>query len=221
MNQAIFPAQPSSYTINDFTGELFWVPRKDYNNDNIRNENISQTENSVPCLIKRCPGSRVYLLYCHGNACDIGQMRSEMYLYASRFKVNAVAIEYQGYGISKGSPSADLINQDVRLVYDFFVKYLNVKPENIICFGRSIGTGVATKLVYDLNKEGTIIGALILQSAYLSIRHIAKNIFGFFGNFSPKVFDNEYYIQNVLVPILFIHGERDTLIPPEHSKVQI
>uniref|UniRef100_A0A6B2LFI1 Serine hydrolase domain-containing protein n=1 Tax=Arcella intermedia TaxID=1963864 RepID=A0A6B2LFI1_9EUKA len=159
------------------------------------------------------------MIYCHGNACDIGGMYQEFEYYSKFFQLNVIGVEYPGYGVSPGLPNASDISRDTRIVWEFLVGELNIPPGNIIVFGRSIGTGVACRLVYDLQKLQTAPAALILQSPYRSISHIADDLMGpVVGLLAPKIFDNEAFIKEIQVPLLFIHGTKDTLIASSHSQ---
>jgi len=50
------------------------------------------------------------------------------------------------------------------------------------------------------------------MSAYTSIKAVAKGLVPFFGNLVSDRFRNIDVITNVICPILFIHGKKDTLI---------
>jgi hypothetical protein len=55
-------------------------------------------------------------------------------------------------------------------VYNFLIDECLLKPKNILVLGRSIGSGPATYLA--ANKK---VGALILVSAFSSIRNIVSD----------------------------------------------
>jgi hypothetical protein len=63
--------------------------------------------------------------------------------------MHVLALEYPGYGIYPGSPSAEGILEDAICVWEYLtdpdgdIKY---NPKDIILFGRSLGTGPATEL---------------------------------------------------------------------------
>jgi fermentation-respiration switch protein FrsA (DUF1100 family) len=88
-----------------------------------------------------------------------------------------------------------------------------VKPADIIIFGRSIGSGPATYLAS--TKQ---VGALILMSAYTSIRNIVRDYIGVFGSLIGERFPNHERIKQVKCPVLFIHGIKDKLISYKHSE---
>lgn len=50
---------------------------------------------------------------------------------------------------------------------------------------------------------------------------MAKAFVGWIGWLSPNPLDNESCLKKVNCPVLFIHGEQDTLIPASHSKVSL
>lgn len=58
---------------------------------------------------------------------------------------------------------------------------LGFKEENIIVVGRSIGTGVALQLMQKIKP-----GALVLISPFASIKTLAREFAGLFGQFCAK-----------------------------------
>ena len=64
----------------------------------------------------------------------------------------------------------ETILDDSLYFYDYVNKVLGIDEENIIIFGRSIGTGPATHVASKRNP-----GCLILMSAFKSIRSIAQD----------------------------------------------
>lgn len=62
------------------------------------------------------------------------------------------------------------ILEDALYVYDYINKVLGIDEENIIIFGRSIGTGPATHVASKRKP-----GCLLLMSAFKSIRAIAQD----------------------------------------------
>jgi len=51
------------------------------------------------------PGERTTILYSHGNAEDIGQLRKWMVYLSRVLKCNTMAYDYQGYGCSNNTPT--------------------------------------------------------------------------------------------------------------------
>ena len=63
-------------------------------------------------------------------------------------KINVLGVEYPGYGINwdEGICTESRMVRDARLVLEFIRNKLKVDNRDIILFGRSMGTGVATTL---------------------------------------------------------------------------
>ena len=124
-------------------------------------------------------------------------------------------MEYPGYGQYPGSPSADQIQSDSMSVYEFLVGMLQVSPENLIIFGRSIGSGPSTFL----GKEKPV-GAVLLMSPFTSIREAARDIAGRFAQYLvADRFRNVDNVQCFRCPTFVVHGLQDELIPVAHAQI--
>lgn len=154
------------------------------------------------------------VLYFHGNA---GDMSSWQYVSRDfvRLGYHFFLIDYRGYGKSSGSLSEKGLYEDARAAWDYVTNVKNFRPERIIIYGRSIGTGVAMELA-----SRNEAGLLVLEAPYTDLRSLAKQK-------APIVlpaltlryhFDNLSKVGKVRSPILFIHGSDDRLIPPSHSR---
>ncbi|CAA9986399.1 alpha/beta hydrolase, putative [Plasmodium knowlesi strain H] len=165
------------------------------------------------------------IMYFHSNSCDLGQIYDEMCNLHEHLQANILAIEYIGFGLCYlwGSPNQYNINRRALAAYNF-LRSLNIKSEQIILFGRSIGTGVATKLAYNLNMLGNHIGGIILHSPYISIEKLVEEYFTYSSYIIENIYDN-YKNLSVLskgddsdTPLLLIHGKEDEVIGVSHSE---
>mgnify|MGYP000920340535 FL=1 len=168
---------------------------------------------------------RHLIIYFHGNS----ELLSEAYatlekyhnildviicLYSFSnylFQMDVIAPEYPGYGLyNDEDPSEKMIVEDAFLILKHCIEELKYSQENIILIGRSLGTGVAVQM----NPLFPKIKAIILISAFLSVRYVGENVAGrTLSKFLPNVFRNEDFIETVTAPVLFIHGMKDTLVP--------
>lgn len=172
LNSLIFPAPESSYDEKIYEKDLVFIPR-------IGDRGIKSEKDYIPCLfLPYSQGSSKVLMYFHGNAEDLGQAYQLLNHIRNTLKIHVLAMEYPGYGIYPGTPSAKTILEDSNTVFDYIVEQLNWRSKDIILFGRSLGTGPATELA--ASKEP---GALLLMSAYTSIRGVVKNISGYFTQY--------------------------------------
>jgi fermentation-respiration switch protein FrsA (DUF1100 family) len=119
-------------------------------------------------------GGHKLLLYFHGNAEDIGLAYDLLHVFGFKMKMHVLAIEYPGYGLYKTSkPSEERIKSDAVLVYDYLTQCVGVKEEDIILWGRSMGSGPTSYLASIRSPY-----ALLLISPYLSIKEAAKSLLG-------------------------------------------
>ena len=58
------------------------------------------------------PSAEFTIIFSHGNATDIGQMRDFLLDLRKRLKVNIVAYDYSGYGLSSGIPHSSLFQSN-------------------------------------------------------------------------------------------------------------
>ncbi len=154
------------------------------------------------------------ILYFHGNAGDLSgwQFVAEDLLPSG---LSIFIIDYRGYGKSTGTVSEKGLYADAEAAYDFLTTERKIKPDSILIYGRSIGSGVAVEL--GTRKK---CGGLILESAYSSLSSLAdEKVPFFFPSFYLRVkFNNLQKLSNVSAPVFFVHGSDDQLIPPSHSK---
>lgn len=207
MNSIVFPAplDDKKYDLIRFKDEVLFVPKTG-----------KKGVEHIPCLLqmsKKKPDTSKFLFYFHGNAEDIFNSTNNLDLIRSALPFNTVAIEYPGYSIYYHEKSAETIQNDSLIVFDYFVSKMGVDPKDITIIGRSIGSGPAIFLAS--NREP---GSLILISPFISLRETAGSILGNFFKFMvAERFKNISIIENVTCPTLFIHGQKDNLISYSHS----
>jgi abhydrolase domain-containing protein 17 len=201
LNSILFPAPCQSYTAGDYPENLIWIPK------------IPEVQ-SIPCfLLQYLEGSSKLMIYFHGNAEDLGLSYEIVDMLRSVLHMHVLAVEYPGYGVYAGKPGAEAILNDAECVYSFVLS-LGVKPENVIVFGRSIGSGPATFLA-----KTRKVCCLMLMSAYTSIKDAAKHFAGKLGESLIKErFENIKNMPSITCPTFLVHGIKDTVIPYQHSQ---
>ena len=128
-------------------------------------------------------------------------------------QVHVIGVEYPGYGIYKGNCTEERLYEDAYTVFSFLTS-TGIEPADIIVFGRSIGSGPACFLAAEVRPA-----ALLLMSAYTSIRAAVKFIAGSIAQYLIKErFRNIIHIKKVTCPVFLLHGQRDSMIPFEHSQ---
>ena len=76
-----------------------------------------------------------------------------------------------------------------------------------------MGSGPVVHLAANRNP-----GAVVLMSAYTSIKQVVYEKFSFFSALISEQFDNLSLCPKVKSPTLLIHGEKDDLIGPDHCE---
>ena len=155
------------------------------------------------------------ILYFHGNAGsleDWGYVAAEI-TEATGFEV--WIMDYPGFGKSGGglpSTQAPLISMGEKFIHEI-QKQRPGAP--ILLQARSIGTGIASRL-----GESENIAGLILETPYLSLKELAREIYPWIPGFLLAFrFDNTKLkdIQKNF-PVLIVHGTNDEIIPYRHGK---
>ena len=150
--------------------------------------------------------SAVTVLFSHGNAEDLGMIYESFCEFAKEMNVNVLAYDYEGYGKASGVPSEKSFYEDIDAAYAFLVDVLKQQPENIVIYGRSIGSGPSCYLAERLARANIPVGALILQSPLLSAFRV---VFNFRFTLPGDIFPNIDRISNIRCPFLVVHGTRD------------
>lgn len=126
----------------------------------------------------------------------------------TRLGFDVVMVDYRGFGKSTGIRTEEGIKRDLQYAYDELKKQVDEKY--IILYGRSLGSGFATKLASTNNPR-----MLILDAPYYSVSHIAKRFLPLMPMSLVLRFPIKTYkwIQYVECPIKILHGTNDKLIP--------
>ena len=154
--------------------------------------------------------AQVTVLFSHGNAEDLGLIYDSFVEFARELNVNVLAYDYEGYGRATGSPSEDSCYDDVDAAYSFLIECLHQQPQNIVVYGRSLGSGPSCYLAERLSLQGVRLGGLVLQSPLLSVYRVA---FHFRFTLPGDMFPNVDRVPNITCPVLVIHGTRDEIVP--------
>jgi len=98
------------------------------------------------------------VLYFHGNTRSIkGWAKYAKDFY--RYHYDVVLVDYRGFGKSTGRKSEKEMLNDVQVVYDTLA--VQYREDHIIVYGRSLGSGFATKLANEKSPR-----YLIMDSPY-------------------------------------------------------
>ncbi|WP_020177926.1 alpha/beta fold hydrolase [Methylopila sp. M107] len=158
------------------------------------------------------PSREKALVYFYGNA-DALPPYAGFFDRLARSGYSVLAVNYRGYGGSTGAPSEQGFYRDGDAALRFLAG--RVSAEKITVMGRSIGSGVAVDLA-----ARNPVGLLVLISPFTSIPNVASKLFWWLpvNLLMTERFASNDKIKAVRAPVLVIHGDADTLIPPEEGR---
>lgn len=149
------------------------------------------------------------LLFFHGNAGNFGRrVRQARFRALTEDGTGLFAVNYRGYGGSTGTPSEAGLHLDARAAYEAAVARFGAGQ--LFAYGESLGTGVALKLATEVPVQG-----VILEAPYLSTAAVAQGVYPFVpvGLLMLDQFRSDSVIPRLRLPLLVLHGERDSVIP--------
>jgi len=159
------------------------------------------------------PGAPVFLWF-HGNAGNISHRLENIKLLVEEVGVQVFIFDYREYGKSQGSISREGTFRDAAAAYQYLTEIRGVPGRDLILFGRSLGTALAT----DIALKGPS-RALILESPFTNSQEMARLYAPFLFDWRPKVpYDNLGRIGYITVPVLIIHGINDEIIPVDMAR---
>lgn len=148
------------------------------------------------------------ILYLHGNAGSLAG-RADRFQRYQREGFGLMMLSWRGYSGSTGRPSEAKNVADATLAYDALVAS-GVRPRDVLVYGESLGSGVAIQLAAVRS-----VGGLVLDAPYTSIVDVALLSYPYLP-VRPLLLDryeSSRHIANVSVPVLILHGERDSVVP--------
>ncbi|GEO05864.1 alpha/beta hydrolase [Adhaeribacter aerolatus] len=165
--------------------------------------------NALHFMAKQTKG---VILYFHGNA---GSLRSWGYVAEELvpYGYDVFMPDYRSFGKSTGKLSPQNLYQDGQLPYEYLQQ---AYPEDkIVIFGRSIGTGVATKVASE-NKPKL----LLLETPFYDFTEVAKTHYPFLPAtlLLRYTFRSDKWIKNVSCLVYILHGTADEVVPFRSGK---
>ena len=154
---------------------------------------------------------RATLIYFYGNGMCMAQSRQVINEFR-KLGYDVITPDYEGYGMSGGSPSEAGCYATADAVYDYLLRSPDIDSKKLVAVGWSLGSAVAI----DLASRRPVAG-LITLSAFTNILDLSTHLAP--GSSASLLvtsrFESLAKISAVTCPILMFHGEQDTFVPPE------
>ena len=171
-----------------------------------------------PVRVLRSPKTILYFYGAAGNKGFRYQVAKFEGLRKLGFSV--LVIDYRGFGKSEGKqyPNESQFYQDSQTAWNYLTKERQIRPEDIVIYGESLGGAIAI----DLATKHPEAGGLIVQSSFTSMAKTIKhhNLFSLFpiDLLLTQRFNSISKVPFLKVPTLFIHGTTDTVVPSRMSQ---
>ena len=148
------------------------------------------------------------ILFLHGNAGSL-ENRIHKINHFKDMNVNFLLVAWRGFSGNKGKPTEKNLYEDARSALQW-LESKGIKENDIIIYGESLGTGVATEIAQNKNFAG-----IILESPFTSMIEAGKDKYPYLPvKFLLKdKYESEKKIKNIKSPILIMHGKVDNIVP--------
>lgn len=165
------------------------------------------------------------VLHLHGNAANVSN-HLPLAAWLPRAGFNVLMLDYRGFGRSEGRPTLDGVLEDARAALAHLRSRRDVDATKLIVFGQSLGGATALRL---LAEDAAGVRLAVIDSAFASYRGIARDAALqsiVLAPFLPLALpllpgadkDPVTALARIDVPLIFVHGRADRVIPFKHSE---
>jgi fermentation-respiration switch protein FrsA (DUF1100 family) len=148
------------------------------------------------------------ILYLHGNAGSL-ENRIHKINHFEDININFLLLSWRGFSGNKGQPTEQGLYIDAKAAIKW-LKEKGIENQNIIIYGESLGTGIATEIAQNKNYAG-----VILESPFTSMIEAGSSKYPIFPIklLLKDKYESDKKIKNIKSPILIMHGEQDRIVP--------
>ena len=200
----------------ELISKRYFVPRPATHRDFFP---VPSEAGTLACWRSASPGTRPVLLHFHGNGEVVGDYLPDFAALLESWGWDLLLAEYRGYGNSDGRPALAGMLRDIPAL----IKASGVPPENIVAFGRSVGS------IYAIETAARFpnLAGLVLESGIADVgQRIRLRV-------TPEELDcteeeltralrehldHEAKLQRYEGPALLLHAEQDHLVSIEHAE---
>jgi len=152
-----------------------------------------------------------FVFYLHGNTRHL-QYHAQCHNHFTSRGYDVLMMDYRTFGKSHydGSMSQSIIHDDVQWIFESAQQKFGLNSNEIVVYGRSLGTGIATFLA-----KNNAVKALILEAPYYNIADVPRTYIPFlpFDKMLKYSFDTDQWLPAVSCPTYIFHGTNDYTVP--------
>lgn len=162
---------------------------------------------------------RPVIVYFHGN----GEIASDHDMFANDYRaldISLLVIDFRGYGWSTGKPTVSALLGDVDPIMEALPGVLQkagLAGDTLLVMGRSLGSAPA---IHAAHTAPDRFKGIIIESGFSRATRLLARL-GLPQIVTEKLPDpvgNDRKLSELTLPLLIIHGERDTLLPVTHGQ---
>lgn len=170
-----------------------------------------------PASVLSTPRVMLYL-------CGVGRNMGD-YNYLARVSAfrqlgfSVLVFDYRGYGHSSGRfPNEAQLYEDAQAAWHYLRTVQQIPADQIVIYGESLGGAIALELAIQQPEAA----GLIMQSSFTSMREAVQQ--RALAQLLPvnqiltERFESLNKVETLQIPVLFLHGERDSVVPSRMSQ---
>jgi pimeloyl-ACP methyl ester carboxylesterase len=159
------------------------------------------------------------ILFFHGNGEIASDYDSIAPLYLD-LGTNLLVMDYRGYGVSDGVPTASNLAADAVTIFDAtrpLLQDCGLSDTSLFVMGRSLGSAAAVQIALH---AGEAVAGLIIESGFAHTFPLLETLgIRIQGHDEERDgFGSLLKIAEIRAPTLIIHGEADWLIPVSNGQ---
>jgi len=154
--------------------------------------------------------SNITVIFFHGNSYSVNKFTDVASLFHD-MGVNFVMFDYRGFGKSTGTPTEEGLYSDSEAIVKYVLSISNINTNNIFYVGHSLGSATSIETTLRIKPKG-----LIVVSGFTSMDDMADyyTTYSMPGDWVVNgKYDNFSKVDKINVPVIFIHGNKDTTVP--------
>ncbi|PHS76859.1 MAG: alpha/beta hydrolase [Rhodospirillaceae bacterium] len=149
----------------------------------------------------------------HGNAGTLGSRghKAKVFLDAG---FGVLLAEYRGFSGNPGAPTEAGLMMDARAALAYLAN-LGGSGQNLVLYGESLGTGVATAMAVEAAGHGKPVRTVILEAPFTSTVDVGAGHYPFLpvSLLMKDRFDSLSRIKDISAPLFLVHGDQDWTVP--------
>jgi len=167
------------------------------------------------------PGEIVFVWF-HGNAGNIRTRLEHVRVMHDRVGGSHLLFDYQGYGLSHGSPSIPGILADGRAAVRLIQERGWAQGKRVVFFGESLGCAVVISLAVATGAvapgAAIVPDRIILEAPFYSLHAMGRIVLPPLAFLVKDTLNSARLITQLTVPVLIIHGKQDETVPFQQGR---